>query len=301
MRATAPGALLLNFTNPSGLVTEALERYAADIPAVGVCNSGITSKMMMLGSLGEIVGGPVEAGRVVLHSLGLNHLSWYRGLTLDGEEMWPKVFSAYLAEARGEAEPEWDVRTLESLGMIPNSYLQYFYYTDKKLEAQEQWPPSRGEEVVEIEKELLAQYADPALTAPPVELMLRGGAFYSTLATQVINSHYNDLGLVEIVNVRNNGAVREWPADWVLEMPCKIDKSGIHPLPAAPLPPACFGLVAQVKMYELLTIAAAVRGNRDAAYQAMLAHPLGPKADKVQEVLDDILETNKQYLPQFWK
>jgi 6-phospho-beta-glucosidase len=301
MRASAPGALLLNFTNPSGLVTEALNRYAADVPAVGVCNSGITSKMMLLGTLGEIVGGTVEASRVVLHSLGLNHLTWYRSLTIDGEEMWPKLFPTYLTQLRSEAEPEWDIHTLESLGMIPNSYIQYFYYTDRKLRSQEKWPPSRGEEVIEIEKDLLRQYADPALTAPPAELMLRGGAFYSTLATQLINSHYNDLGLIEIVNERNNGAVKEWPPDWVLEMPCKIDREGIHPLPAEPLPPACFGLLAQVKMYELLTVEAAVHGDRNAAYQALLVHPLGPKADKVQEVLDDMLETNRQYLPQFWK
>ena len=301
MRETAPGALLLNFTNPSGLVTEALNCYAVDVPAVGVCNSGITSKMLLLGSLGEIVGGPVEVGRVVLHSLGLNHLTWYRSLTIDGEEMWPKLFPAYLAQLRCEAEPEWDIHTLESLSMIPNYYLQYFYYTDRKLRSQEKWPPSRGEEVIEIEKELLRQYADPALIAPPAELMLRGGAFYSTLATQLINSHYNNLGLVEIVNVRNNSAVKEWPADWVLEMPCKIDRDGIHPLPAEPLPPACFGLVTQVKMYELLTVEAAVHGDWNAAYQALLVHPLGPKADKVQEVLEDMLETNRQYLPQFWK
>ena len=238
---------------------------------------------------------------MVLHSLGLNHLTWYRSLTIDGEEMWPKLFPAYLAQLRSEAEPEWDLHTLESLGMIPNSYLQYFYYTDKKLGLQDKWPPSRGEEVLEIEKDLLRQYADPALTAPPAELMLRGGAFYSTLATQLIDSHVNNLGLIEIVNVRNNGAVKEWPADWVLEMPCKIDKAGIHPLPAEPLPPACFGLVAQVKMYELLAVEAAVHSDRNAAYQALLAHPLGPKADKVQEVLEDMLETNRQYLPQFWK
>ncbi|MEW6093308.1 MAG: 6-phospho-beta-glucosidase [Chloroflexota bacterium] len=301
MHATAPGALLLNFTNPSGLVTEALTRYAADVTAVGVCNSGITTKMIMLGVLGEIMGKPVEADRVVLHSLGLNHLTWYRSLTVDGEEMWPRLFPAYLEELRKQKEPEWDLRTLESLGMMPNSYLQYFYYTDHKLADQEKWPPSRGEEVIEIEKGLLAQYADPALTEPPAELMLRGGAFYSTLATQLIDSHHNNLGLVEIVNVRNNGAVKEWPADWVLEMPCKIDRQGIRPLPAAPLPPACFGLIAHVKAYELLTVEAAVHGDRNAAYQALLAHPLGPKADKVQEVLDDMLETNKEYLPQFFK
>jgi len=301
MHATAPGALLLNFTNPSGLVTEALTRYAADVPAVGVCNSGITTRMGMLGQIGEMLGTEIEPGRVALQTLGLNHLTWHRGFTVDGEDLWPRLFPAYVEELRKEMEPEWDVHTLESLGMIPNSYLQYFYYTGHKLADQQKWPPSRGEEVIVIEKNLLRQYADPALTEPPAELMLRGGAFYSTLATQLIDSHHNNLGRVEVVNVRNNGAVREWPADWVLEMPCKIDRQGIHPLPAAPLPPACFGLVAQVKMYELLTVDAAVHGDRNAAYQALLAHPLGPKADKVQEVLDDMLDTHKSYLPQFFK
>jgi 6-phospho-beta-glucosidase len=82
-------------------------------------------------------------------------------------------------------------------------------------------------------------------------------------------------------------------------MPAKVDRQGIHPLPAEPLPPTCFGLLAHVKAYELLTVEAAVHGDREAAYQALLVHPLGPKADQVQAVLDDLLETNKKYLPQF--
>jgi 6-phospho-beta-glucosidase len=220
---------------------------------------------------------------------------------VDGEDLWPRLFPAFLEEQKKEAEPEWDLRTLGTLRMIPNGYLQYFYYTDHKLANQEKWPPTRGEEVIEIEKGLLAQYADPALSEPPAELMLRGGAFYSTLATRLIDSHYNDLGQEEVVNIRNNGAVKEWPADWILEMPCKIDGRGIHPLPAAALPGACFGLLAAVKSYELLTVEAAVNGDRNAAYQALLVHPLGPRADKVQAVLDDMLETHKAYLPQFFK
>jgi 6-phospho-beta-glucosidase len=179
--------------------------------------------------------------------------------------------------------------------------LQYYYHTDKKLAAQEAWPPSRAEEVIEIEKDLLREYADPNLTEPPPGLMLRGGAYYSTVATQLLNAHYNDLGETHIVNTRNNGAVKEWPADWVLEMPARIGRKGVEPLPAEPLPPVCFGLIAQVKSYELLTVEAAVHGDHAAAYQALLAHPLGPKADKVSAVLEDMLETHKPYLLQFWK
>ncbi len=301
MRETAPNALLLNFTNPAGLVTEALSRHAPDVPAVGVCNVGITTKMEILEGMEKFTSQKVEDSRAVLKTLGLNHLTWHYGFTVDGEEMWPVLLPTYLEQVRQEEEPEFDIRTLETLGMMPNYYLQYFYYTGKKLAAQEKWPPSRAEEVLEIEKDLLREYADPNLTEPPADLMKRGGAYYSTLATQLIDSHYNDLGQVHVVNVPHRGAIPGWPADWVLEMPCTVDKEGIHPIPAEPLPPACFGLIAQVKMYELLTIEAAVHGDRNAAYQALLAHPIGPSADKIQEVLDDMLETNRQYLPQFFK
>jgi 6-phospho-beta-glucosidase len=104
-----------------------------------------------------------------------------------------------------------------------------------------------------------------------------------------------------VINTRNNGAVSTWPSDWVLELPAKIDKQGVHPLSAEPLPAVCFGLISQVKMYELLTVEAAVHADRNAAYQALLAHPLGPSADRVQRVLDDMLETNRQWLPQFFE
>jgi len=301
MQALAPGALLVNFTNPSGLITEALARYAPDVPSVGVCNVAINTKMELLNGLKEQLIITVPAERAQLNTLGLNHLSWHRGFTVDGEEMWPRIMEGYIAHLKAESEPEWDVRTIETLNMIPNYYLQYFYYTARKLASQSKWPPSRAEEVMEIEKSLLAQYAEPDRTEPPEGLMQRGGAYYSTVATQLLNAHHNDLGEVHVVNVPHLGAVPDWPEDWVLEMPCMVNRTGITPLPAEPLPLACFGLLANVKAYELLTVEAAVHGDRDAAYQALLTHPLGPSADKVQAVLDDLLETNKAYLPQFWK
>ena len=301
MQELAPGAMLVNFTNPSGLVTEALQRYAPEVPSVGVCNAPIGMKMQIVKDLEKSTGKEIPLDHADLNTLGLNHLSWHRGFTVDGEDVWPQVLTAYIANLKAEADPEWDARTIESLGMIPNYYLQYYYRTNKKMELQEKWPPSRGEEVIEIEKRLLKQYADPKLNEPPADLMLRGGAYYSTVATQLLNAHYNDMGETHVVNVRHNGAVPGWPADWVLEMPASVDRKGIHPLPAEPLPPACFGLLAHVKTYELLTVEAAVHGDRNAAYQALLVHPIGPKADQVQSVLDDMLETNKAYLPQFFK
>jgi 6-phospho-beta-glucosidase len=301
MRELAPGAMLANFTNPSGLVTQALIGYAPDVTAVGVCNSPITTKMTIIEDIEQATGKHIDPARAELNTLGLNHLSWYRGFTLDGEDVWPQVIEGYIASLKAEEDPEWDPHTVEVLRMIPNYYLQYYYHTNKKLASQEGWPPSRAEEVIEIEKDLLREYADPNLKEPPADLMKRGGAYYSTVAIQLLTAHYNDSGETHIVNTCNNGAVKEWPADWVLEMPAKISRKGVEPLPAKPLPPVCFGLIAQVKAYELLTVEAAVHGDRNAAYQALLAHPLGPKADKIPGVLEDMLETHKPYLPQFWK
>ena len=301
MRELAPNALLANFTNPAGLVTQALSQYAPDILAVGVCNVPINTKMRMIARLEEKLQTKIEPSRGDLKTLGLNHLTWHRGFTLDGEDVWNTILQDTLAELKNEDEPEWSPRLLESLRVIPNYYLQYFYYTAKKLAEQEQWPPSRAEQVQEIEKGLLEQYADPTMTEMPADLMKRGGAYYSTVATQLLNAHYNDLNETHVVNIAHNGAVPSYPAHWVLEIPSNVNRSGVQPIPTDPLPDACFGLLAQVKSYELLTVQAAVHGDREAAYQALITNPLGPKPDQAQAVLEDLLEMNRAYLPRFYK
>jgi 6-phospho-beta-glucosidase len=299
MAELAPGAPLINFTNPAGLVTEALSRYAPNVPSVGVCNVPITAKMYMIEALEQATGRTIDPASARLDTLGLNHLSWHRGFTVDGEDMWPLILDTFVSELRADPEPEWDPHLLESLRMIPNYYLQYFYYTDRKLAEQAKWPPSRAEQVMTVEADLLGQYADPNLYEPPADLMKRGGAWYSTLATQLLNAHYNDLDELHIVNTAHRGAINGWPDDWVLEMPCRVRRSGITPLPADPLPLVCAGLLAHVKAYELLTVEAAVHGDYEAAYQALLTHPIGPSADQVQTVLDEMLAINRPYLPQF--
>ena len=188
IQAYAPGALLVNFTNPSGLLTEALFRHAPSVPVVGVCNSAITTKMHILQALNQLTGQTIPPQSAQIDTLGLNHLTWYRGFKVDRKEYWPQVFSAYLDLMRSDSEPEFDLQTLQHLGMIPNSYLRYFYYTDRMLKRQESWPPSRAEEVMAIEEQLLQSYADPTLDEVPEALMLRGGAYYSTVATQILNA-----------------------------------------------------------------------------------------------------------------
>lgn len=296
IKEVSSDALLVNFTNPAGLNTEALARFAPEVQTVGVCNVPITTKIRILKNIGY----NISHEHAQLNTLGLNHLSWHRGMTVDGEDVWPQVLEKYI-EGHFEDPPHviFPAEMIRSLRVLPNSYLQYYYFTEKKLKEQEKWPPSRAEQVIEIEANLLRQYSEPNRTEPPDDLMKRGGAHYSTVATQLLDAHYNDLDETQILNVPHNGAISGYPGDWVLEMPCKVNRNGVKPIKADPLPSACNGLLASVKNYELLTVKAAVYGDRDVAYQALLAHPLGPSADKVEVVLQDLLKTNRGYLPQF--
>ena len=295
----APGALLVNFTNPAGLVTEALSRYAPDIPAVGVCNipQGVTRSI--IGKLERVFNTTIAPERCALNTLGLNHLSWHRGFTIDGEEVWPQVIETTLADLRAQASPDWEADFIANFKLLPNYYLGYYHDTAGKLEEQNR-SESRADQVIAIEAELLRQYGEPERSEPPPGLMQRGGAYYSTVATQLIDAHANDRGEIHVVNLPHRGAVPDWPADWVLELPCRVDAAGIHPLPAEPLPLAAFGLLAHVKAYELLTVDAAVTGDRHLAYQALLAHPLGPRAGAAQALLNDMLETHRAFLPHFF-
>ena len=294
------GALLVNFTNPAGLITQALHQYAPDVSSVGVCNVAVTAKMEIIEHLEKYSNEKIDPMSVELDTLGLNHLSWHRGFKVRGEDLWPSVIEAYLDQLHQENDT-WEWQVVKILRMLPNYYLKYFYDTQHSLADQENWPPSRAEQVIDIERDLLAMYADPQLISPPDDLMKRGGAYYSTVATQLLNAHYNDLNETHVLNVANQGAVKEWPADWVLEMPAMVSKDGIKPVSADPLPPVCFGLIAQVKAYELYTVEAAVNGDRDAAFQALLAHPLGPEADQIPDVIEDLLSTHRRYLPRFWE
>jgi len=301
MRRLAPGAVLANFTNPAGLITQSLIDIFPAGEGIGVCNVPITTRMNFIKRLEKRSGETIDPARTRLDTLGLNHLSWHRGFTVDGKDRWGEILDDIIAELRSQADPEWDPEWIEKRRLIPNYYLQYYYHTDKKLAAQKRWPPSRAEEVMAVEKRLLEEYADPGRTAPPEDLAKRGGAYYSTAATQLIAAHYTGTDEVHVVNSAHRGAVAGWPKDWVLEMPVTVSNRHVQPNPAEPLPQDCFDLISRVKQYELLTVQAAVNGDRKALREALRVHPLGPAPDQVDAVMKDMLETNRKYLPRFWE
>jgi 6-phospho-beta-glucosidase len=289
-----PQAWLINFTNPSGLITEALARHSK-VQVMGLCNLPINT----LHAVADYLGVPPR--RVSLDYVGLNHLSWVREIYLDDQNVTAAVLSKAIEEARMGEENlfPFSAQLLETMGMLPCYYLRYYYHHDQVLEEQKTADRTRGEEVQAIEERLLAMYADPQLVSKPRELEKRGGALYSTAAVSLIAAVVGNKNQVHVVNCENQGAIADLPEGAVVELPCLVGEAGPSPPTIGRLPPSIRGLVQSVKAYEELTIEAAVSGDQRIARQALLSHPLVPNWALAEGLWEAILQANGDYLPQF--
>ncbi|WP_067832305.1 family 4 glycosyl hydrolase [Actinomadura kijaniata] len=282
----APDAWIVDFTNPVGIVTRAL--LDAGHRAVGLCNVAIGVQRRAAALLGA------APGRVRLGHAGLNHLTWVRSVLLDGAEVLPRLLDEHLDEISAAAGlPGAFVRRL---GAIPSYYLRYYYDHDRVV-AEQRGAPTRAERVAALERDLLASYTDPALDTKPERLSERGGAFYSEAAVQLVGSLLGDRGDVQVVNVRNGGALPFLDADDVVEVPARITASGPVPLPVPPLEPLYAGLVAHVTAYERLALDAALRGGVDRVAAALLAHPLVGQREPAERLARDLVAADREHLP----
>ncbi|SHJ16533.1 6-phospho-beta-glucosidase [Clostridium amylolyticum] len=301
MEELCPKAWLINFTNPSGIVTEAVLKHSK-IKAIGLCNVPIG----MVNVIAELYG--VSADRIYIEFAGLNHLVWGRNIYKDGINVTQEVLE-FIAKGKSPnmeniPDIELNKELIEALGVLPCPYHRYYYLSDTMLQkclkdAEEKG--TRGEVVRELEESLFELYKDPNLNIKPPQLAKRGGAHYSEAAVNLINSIYNDKKDIQYVNIRNNGAILDLPEDVAIECNCVIDKNGAHPIHIGHLETSMRGLTQVVKAYEELTIEAAVSGDYNQALKALTIHPLVNDSIKAKKVLDDILEENKEYLPQYKK
>lgn len=285
----APGAWIVDFTNPVGIVTQAL--LDEGHRAIGLCNVAI-GLQRTFASMFE-----VSPDRVQLEHVGLNHLTWERRVLVDGTDRLPELLDDHAEELAEEADVPAEL--IQLLRMVPSYYLHYFYMTEEVLKEQREGR-TRAEEVMEIERELLEMYADPALNEKPALLERRGGAFYSEAAAQLIASLQADTGDVQVVDIYNDGTIPGLPDDAVVEVAARIDSQGAHPLEVEPLEPEIGGLVQQVKAYERLTVQAATSGDRDAALKALVVNPLVADYPVAAPLLEDLLAANRDYLPRFF-
>ena len=274
----APGAWIVDFTNPVGIVTRAL--LDAGHRAVGLCNVAIGFQRSIAGLLG------VQPGRIEVDQVGLNHLTWIRAVRLDGRDVLPDL----LGEHGDELADEVDIprRVLEDLGAIPSYYLHYFYAHDRVLAEQRDGVP-RAQTVAEIEHELLEMYKDQNLAEKPALLDQRGGAHYSEAAVGLVGSLHRGDEAVHVVDVRNGGTLVGLAADDVVEVPARVGPAGPVPLPQAPLAPELLGLVQHVTAYERLAVEAALTRDPATARKALLSHPLVGQVDKVDALVDALL------------
>ena len=287
-RRGAPGCWFIDFTNPTGLVTQAL--LDGGFRALGLCNVAITTQRDFAERFA------VEPERVELEHVGLNHLSWERAIRVDGVDRLPELLQTDLDGL--SAETGFPAELLRSLRAIPSSYLRYYYCTREVLEEQASGR-TRAEEVMEIEEALLRMYRDPDLAEKPALLERRGGAYYSEAAAQLVASLAAATGDVQVVNTRNDGAIPNLPPDDVVEVASTIDGDGAHPIAVAPLGQEMLGLVQHAKAYERLTIDAAMSGDRSVALRALLTNPLVSDFDRAAGMLDAILDANRDHLPRF--
>jgi 6-phospho-beta-glucosidase len=288
VRAAAPDAWIIDFTNPVGIVTRALLQEGHR--AVGLCNVAIGFQRRFAEML------DVAPDAVLLDHVGLNHLTWERAATVDGVDRLP-----YLLATRGPeiAESlELPVQLVRMLGVVPSYYLRYFYAHDQVVEELRTSEP-RAAQVAAIEQQLLEMYADPALDEKPELLMQRGGAYYSEAAVQLAAALLGRSSgpSTQVVNLRNEGTLPFLPDDAVIEVPATVEGSGVRAVKVAPLEPLYAGLVAAVTSYEHLALDAAVRGGYDRVFEALLAHPLVGQVDLAHGLADRLIAHNRDHLP----
>ncbi len=293
MAKYAPGAWFLNFTNPSGIITEAILKHTG-LNVVGLCNNPITTQYGIAALLG------VEPEEVFLEWVGLNHINWVQRVFSQGVDVTHDLI-AQVADAPDSTPMSlFAPELVKALGVLPTWYQQYYYYHDKKVKEAKEAEKSRGEIVEEVEAALMQKYADENEFVKPPELSMRGGALYSEAALQLILSLTFDRRDVQILVTRNNGSIPDLPDDASVEVPCVVGAHGVTPLHMGPLPETIRALCQQAKAWESWTVEAGVTGDRDAALMAMLTNPLVPSYDVARALLDEMLPANKEYLPQFY-
>ncbi|MDN3682981.1 6-phospho-beta-glucosidase [Vibrio tapetis subsp. quintayensis] len=295
----APNAWMLNFTNPAGLVTEAVNKYSK-VKSIGLCNVPVSMQMMVAEMMN------CESSDVQLEFAGLNHLVWVLKAWLNGEDITDtvleKVGDGANFSMKNIFEEPWDPTFLKALGAIPCPYHRYFYQTDAMLKEEKESSTANGtraEQVMKTEQTLFELYKNVNLAEKPKELEERGGAYYSDASLNLVDAIYNNRNGIHVVNVPNNGAINSLPDDAVIECSAVVGSWGAKPIAVGELSANISGLLHQVKAYEQLTIEAAVDGDYEKALIALSNNPLVPDINRAKAILDDILHENARYLPQF--
>lgn len=301
MEELCPDAWLINFTNPAGIITEAVLRYSNIKKVVGLCNVPIGMEMGAAQLLN------VNHSRVRIDFAGLNHLVYGLDVYVDGVSVKDELLKKLTDKEKSITMKNihamgWEPEFLQALNVLPCPYHNYYYKTREMVEEEVKAASeggTRAEVVKKLEEELFQLYQNPDLAEKPPQLEKRGGAYYSDAACRLIHSIYTDKRDIQPVNTRNNGAIAGLAADSAVEVSCLITKDGPKPIAVGELPIAVRGLVQSIKSFERVTIEAALTGDYDTALLALTINPLMGSDVIAKKILDEMLEAHRSYLPQF--
>lgn len=298
MEELCPDAFLINFTNPAGIITETVLRHTK-IKAIGLCNVPVNMR--------KAVAKVLDSDDFLFHAIGLNHYVWGHGIYFKGKNVIKEILPTLLEDSEFNPKNIDDMpyitEQILATGMMPCYYHKYYYVSDEMLtHSIEDYKTNgtRGEIVKKVEEELFELYKNVDLEEKPKQLELRGGAYYSEAACELVNAIYNNKNSFMVVNTTNNGTLPFLPNDAVIETTCVITNAGAMPLSIETLPDSAQGEIHLLKSYERLTIEAAMTGDYNLALQALTIHPLTKSGQVLKKILDEVLEQNKEYLPNFF-
>ncbi len=295
MEILCPQAWLINFSNPSGILAQALQNHTK-IKSLGLCNVPIN----MFADVEQALG----MSNLDIEYVGLNHLSFITGIKQEGRNL---LQDALVQGVQGQGMKNiplqgFDSELIQTIGAIPSSYLEYFYFREDKLKHLMEEKQCRGEVCVEIEERLLELYKQEALADKPKELEKRGGARYSEAAMSLVDAIYNDKQELHVVNVLNQGALEFMAEDDTVEIAAVIGRDGATPIPINNFANEhIMELMQTVKAYERHTVKAAMEGDDDEAMKALLIHPLVGDYNKAKKCYEEMKLANQSYLPQFYQ
>ncbi|MCP4757808.1 MAG: 6-phospho-beta-glucosidase [Proteobacteria bacterium] len=296
IRRRSNNAWIINFTNPSGMLTEFIVNYLDYERCLGLCNCPVGFQTQIAAAFG------CRREDVFLRYYGLNHLSWIDRFSAAGVDKTDEVLDLVALHMENIPDIDYAPEFLAGFRLLPNPYLKYYYNTrsllKKELEERDS-TGTRGEVILGIEEKLLDLYGEADRIEAPEELSQRGGYMYSTVATELIRSLATGDGKTHIVNTPNQGAVSDFPDDYVMEIPAVVDGKGPKPVELGSVNRATVGLIHTVKNFERLTIEGYLNSDPDLVKQAMLIHPLGPDESQLEAVWSHLKKANAGYFTRF--
>lgn len=295
MERVCPRARLFNYTNPVNIVAEAMTHYT-HIPIVSLCEGPIVFPAEVAVAAG------LDPSLLKSQMIGLNHASWSVEHLYDGQDFIPLVEAAWNKKRHDQSLDLQQRRLLHmtvALQAIPSQYFKYYYFRDEILLELQQSATTRAQDIMAKVPGYWQHYEEQARADVPKldSGRIRGSLEELEIAIDVLDAVYNDRGEIWPVNVPNRGAIPDLADDLVVELPGYVDKAGIKPVVAGPLPPQSSGLVHMLAEYQAATARVALNGNRRQAIQALASNPLVMSLTKAEAIFDEMAAAHRQYIP----